>query len=150
PTADMMPTGSEHLWASTARGRTSHRDGTEKTHSVSARICTALATWSSGSSTRSSIVGVWQRVTTNSRPTTSHSSSLRPYAYGCALMSPRPSTTLADFSQARDSQITFSVTHGWSAFWRGRPWLAGRRIGETSSDVGSSRFWIGWVTKHGD
>jgi hypothetical protein len=50
------------------------------------------------------------------------------------------STTLADFSQARDSRITFSVTHGWSAFWRGRPWLAGRRIGETSSDVGSSRF----------
>src|SRR5262249_55236914 len=52
------------------------------------------------------------------------------------------STTLADFSRARDSQITFSVAHGWSAFWRGRPWLAGRRIGETSSDVGSSRFWI--------
>src|SRR5215467_14150014 len=66
------------------------------------------------------------------------------------FMSTRPNTTLADFSQARDSQITFSVTHGWSAFWRGRPWLAGRRIGETSSDVGSSRFWIGWVTKHGD
>src|SRR5215469_9984215 len=57
---------------------------------------------------------------------------------------------LADFLRARDSRITFSVTHGWSAFWRGRPWLAGRRIGETSSDVGSSRFWIGWVTKHGD
>src|SRR5262245_21067834 len=37
----------------------------------------------------------------------------------------RTSTTLADFSRARDSQITFSVTHGWSAFWRGRPWLAG-------------------------
>src|SRR5262249_51745304 len=53
-----------------------------------------------------------------------------------ALMSTRPNTTLADFSRARDSQITFSVTHGWSAFWRGRPWLAGRRIGETSSDVG--------------
>src|SRR5262249_17880669 len=50
----------------------------------------------------------------------------------------------------QDSQITFSVTHGWSVFWRGRPWLAGRRIGETSSDVGSSRFWIGWVTTHGD
>src|SRR6516225_8322521 len=60
------------------------------------------------------------------------------------------STTLADFSRARDSQISFSVTHGWSAFWRGRPWLAGHRIGETSSDVGSSRFWIGWVTKHDD
>src|SRR5262249_37576577 len=67
----------------------------------------------------------------------------------CALMSTRPSTTLADFS-CTGFQITFSVTHGWSAYWRGRPWLAGRRIGETSSDVGSSRFWIGWVTKHGD
>src|SRR5262249_15972830 len=57
---------------------------------------------------------------------------------------------LADFSRARDSQITFSLTHGWSGFWSGRPWLGGHRIGETSSDVGSSRFWIGWVTKHGD
>src|SRR5262249_27060583 len=62
------------------------------------------------------------------------------------LMSPDPSATLADFSRARDSQITFSVTHGWSAFWRGRPWFAERRIGETSLAVGSSRFWIGWVT----
>src|SRR5262249_38921788 len=60
------------------------------------------------------------------------------------------STTLADFLRARDSQITFSVTHGWSAFWRSRPWLAERRIGETSLAVGSSRFWIGWVTRHGD
>jgi hypothetical protein len=60
------------------------------------------------------------------------------------------SATLADFSRARDSQITFSVTHGWSAFWRGRPWFAERRIGETSLAVGSSRFWIGWVTRHGD
>src|SRR5215471_18259776 len=66
------------------------------------------------------------------------------------LMSTRPSATLADFSRARDSQITFSVTHGWSAFWRGRPWFAERRIGETSLAVGSSRFWIGWVTRHGD
>jgi transposase len=41
-------------------------------------------------STRSSTAGVWQRATTRSRPTTSHSSSLRPYAYGCTLMSPRP------------------------------------------------------------
>src|SRR5262249_37423673 len=60
------------------------------------------------------------------------------------------SATLADFSRARDSQITFSVTHGWSAFWRCRPWFAERRIGETSLAVGSSRFWIGWVTRHGD
>src|SRR5262252_10511483 len=66
------------------------------------------------------------------------------------FMKTRPNPTLADFLRARDSRITFSVTHGWSAFWRGRPWLAGRRIGETSSDVGSSRFWIGWVTRHGD
>jgi site-specific recombinase XerD len=28
------------------------------------------------------------------------------------------------------------VTHGWSAFWRGRPWFAERRIGETSLAVG--------------
>src|SRR5215831_12796499 len=66
------------------------------------------------------------------------------------FMSTRPNATLADFSRARDSQITFSVTHGWSAFWRGRPWFAERRIGETSLAVGSSRFWIGWVTRHGD
>ena len=31
-------------------------------------------------------------------------------------LSTRPSTTLAEFSRAQDSQITFSVTHGWSAF----------------------------------
>jgi transposase len=54
-------------------------------------ICTALETWSSGSSTRSSSVGVWQRVTTSLRPTTSHSSNLHRSGYGCALMSPRPS-----------------------------------------------------------
>jgi transposase len=36
-------------------------------------------------------VGVWQRATTNSPPTTSRSSSSRRYVYGCALMSPRPS-----------------------------------------------------------
>src|SRR5262249_48150278 len=55
--------------------------------------------------------------------------------HGLSILLVGLSTTLADFSRARDSQITFSVTHGWSAFWRGRPWLAGRRIGETSLDV---------------
>src|SRR5262249_20918461 len=35
-------------------------------------------------------------------------------------------------------------------FWRGRPWLAGRRIGKKSLDAFSSRFWIGWVTRRGD
>jgi len=29
----------------------------------------------------------------------------------------------------------------------GRPWLAGHWIGKASLDVGSSRFWIGWVTR---
>jgi transposase len=40
---------------------------------------------------RSSTVAAWQRGTTNLRPTTSHSFNLHPYAYGCGLMSPRPS-----------------------------------------------------------
>src|SRR5216684_1785255 len=35
-------------------------------------------------------------------------------------------------------------------FWRGRPWLAGRRIGKKSLDAFSSRFWLGWVTRRGD
>ena len=64
---------------------------------ASARISTGLAIWSSGSSTRSSLVVGSQLATTSLRPITSHSSSLRQYVYGCALMSPRPSTTLADF-----------------------------------------------------
>ena len=59
--------------------------------SASARISTVLGIWSSGSSTRSSSVGGSRRATTNSRPTTSPSSSLRQSGYGCALMSPRPS-----------------------------------------------------------
>src|SRR5947208_13492885 len=35
-------------------------------------------------------------------------------------------------------------------FWRGRPWLVGRRIGKKSLDAFSSRFWVGWVTRRGD
>src|SRR5215831_4985814 len=35
-------------------------------------------------------------------------------------------------------------------FWRGRPWLAGHRIGKKSLDTFSSRFWIGWDTRRGD
>src|SRR5436190_22571516 len=27
------------------------------------------------------------------------------------------------------------MIHGWSAFWRGRPWVAGRRIGKKSLDA---------------
>src|SRR3974390_3470448 len=33
----------------------------------------------------------------------------------CATVA-RPCTTLEDFFRAQDSQISFSVTHGWSAF----------------------------------
>jgi len=92
----MTPTGSEPLFVSTVPGRIFHQEAVGQRRYASARISTGRETWSSGSSIRSSTVGVWQPATTSSQPTTSHSSSLRPYACGCALMSPRPSTTLAD------------------------------------------------------
>src|SRR5262249_61342205 len=72
-----------------------HQREIEQKRYASVRIFTVLATWSSGSSTRSSTVGVWQPATTSSEPTTSHSSSLHPYGCGCALMSPRPSVRRA-------------------------------------------------------
>ncbi len=56
----------------------------EQRRCASVLIFTRLATWSSGSLTRSSTAGVCQHATTNSRPTISHSSSLHQYAYGCA------------------------------------------------------------------
>ena len=68
----------------------------------------------------------------------------------CTLDTELSARTLADFEGARDSQISFSVSHGMVGFWRGRPWLAGRRIGKRSLDAFSSRFWIGWVTRRGD
>src|SRR5215510_2546824 len=34
--------------------------------------------------------------------------------------------------------------------WRGRPWVAGHRIGRRSLNAFSSRFWLGWVTRRGD
>jgi transposase len=73
----------------------------EKTHSASARICTALEIWSNGSSTRSSSVGEWQHATTNSRPTTSPLFNLRQSAYSCGLMSPRPNGPDADLIHGR-------------------------------------------------
>lgn len=60
--------------------------------SASVRISTVLGIWSSGSLIRSSSVGGSRHATTNSRPITSPSSSLRPSDYGCALRNPRPST----------------------------------------------------------
>jgi transposase len=62
--------------------------------------------WSSGSSTRSSIAGAWQRATTNSLPTTSHSSNLRQSGCGCALMSPRPNPFGAGISLKEDLRKT--------------------------------------------
>src|SRR5262245_40615552 len=64
----------------------------------------------------------------------------------------RPSTTLADFASRHvsgDSRIGFSMIHGWSALWRGRPCRAQGLTGRRSLGVGSSLFWSGWVIRHG-
>jgi transposase len=58
-----------------APGRISHQKQIGPRRYASVRVFTGLATWSSGSSTKSSTVGAWQRVTTSSPPITSHSSS---------------------------------------------------------------------------
>ena len=73
------------------RGPTSRRSAIAKPPSASARISTARATWSSGSSTRSSNVGVSQPGMTSWQPTTWRLSSSHPSAFGYRLMSPRPS-----------------------------------------------------------
>src|SRR5215831_6968534 len=93
----MMQIGSETLFSSAVLRRISHQREIGQRRCASVRVFIALATWSSGSSIRSSTVDVWQRAMTNLPPTTSHSSNLHPYAYGYELMSPRPSTTLAVF-----------------------------------------------------
>lgn len=72
-------------WANTPR------KAIAATRSASARISTALATRSNGSSTRSNIVVGSRRATIASLPTTSHSYNSRQSGYGCALVSPRPS-----------------------------------------------------------
>jgi transposase len=61
-----------------------------KTQSASAPFFTATATWSSGSSTRSSSAGASRHDMTSSPLTISRSSSSPASAYGCAFMSPRP------------------------------------------------------------
>ena len=65
-----------------ALGPTSHHGAIAKSRSASACFFTGLAIWSSGSSTRSSIV---VECATSLRRTTSHSSSL---LLCCTLMSP--------------------------------------------------------------
>jgi transposase len=67
--AATTPTGSGILLASRELGRTFRRNEIAKTRSASARICTVRGTWSKGSSTRSSNVGVLRPDTTNSQPT---------------------------------------------------------------------------------
>ena len=72
------------------RGPTFHRSEIAKIRSASAHISIAPAIWSSGSSTRSSIVAASPPGTTSSRPTTLPSSNLPLSAYSCAFMSSRP------------------------------------------------------------
>ena len=102
-TVDTMQTGSETLFASTAPGPISHRREIGQRHCASVRTFTGPEIWSNGSSTRLSTVGEWQRATTSSRPTTLHSSSLRQYGCGCALMSSRPSEILPLLASASGS-----------------------------------------------
>jgi transposase len=64
----------------------------------------------------------WQRATTSSLPTTSHSSSLRPYACGCALMSPRPSASIEHGFEHEHAVHTWScgIPYWFGALKRGR------------------------------
>jgi hypothetical protein len=82
-----MLTGSERLSVSMEPGRISLQRAIGQSRSALAHISTGHEIWSSGSLTRSSIVGESQRATTSSRQTTSHSSNLRQSDYGCALTS---------------------------------------------------------------
>ena len=83
-------TGSGSLRASKEHGRTFRRNEIAKTRSASARICIVHATWSKGSSTKSSNVGVLRPDTTNSQPTIWRSLNSHQSEFGYALMSPRP------------------------------------------------------------
>jgi transposase len=74
-----------------APGLISHQKEIGQRRYASVRISTALGTWSSGSSIRSSTAAGLQRATTSSPLTTLHSFNSRRSGYGCALMSPRPS-----------------------------------------------------------
>jgi transposase len=80
----------------------------EQRRCASVRIFTVRAIWLNGSSIRSNSAGGSRRATTNSRPTTSHLSSLRQYGCGCALTSPRPNQASA---ACRGSAVELSA-HG--------------------------------------
>src|SRR5262249_46368745 len=66
-------------------------DAIAMTRCASARISTAPATWSNGSSIRSNNVDGSQHATTSSPSTILLSSNWHRYGCGCALMSARPS-----------------------------------------------------------
>src|SRR5512145_2069542 len=116
----MTPTGSETSSASTGLGGTSHRKEIELRRDASAHTFTGLVTWSSDSSTKLDTVGVWQPATPSSRPITSHSSSLRQYACGCALASLRPGSPLLAAPTRRRKRSPACLT--------GRRHEAGRRL----------------------
>jgi hypothetical protein len=78
-------------------GRIFRRNEIAKTRSASARICIVRELSSNGCSTRSSNVGVSRPDMTSSQPTIWCSSSSHQSEFGCVLLSPRPSTTLAEF-----------------------------------------------------
>ena len=96
------------LAARRARWPISRQNAIAASRSASARISIAPATWSNGSSTRSSTVAGSQRATTSSRRTTLLSFNLLQSGYGCALMSPRPSGSNFERSTpASDSSDNF-------------------------------------------
>ena len=67
-------------------------------------ISTEREIWSSGSSTRSSNVVASPPATTSSQPTILPSSSSRRSAFGCVLMSPRPSSAVRSSSESGRDQ----------------------------------------------
>jgi len=76
----------ESLPASRERGRTFRRSETARTRFASALICIAHRTWSNGSSTRSSNVGVSRPNMTSSQPIIWHRSNPHQSKFGYVLM----------------------------------------------------------------
>ena len=111
--AAMTPIGSGSLFASREHGRTFRRNEIAKIRSALARTCIAHATWSNGSSTKSSNVGVSRLDTTNSQLTIWRSSNSHQSEFGCSLMSPRPRWPDLVFNKIRltnSSKGSFNAT----------------------------------------
>ena len=131
--------------------------------SASARISTALATRSSGSSTGLNNAAGWRRDTTSWQRTTLLSFSLPRSGYGFALMSPRPSTTLADlftpllladlssavWASLRswlNDEIDDGLAHGRQA--RLRRWANARAIISLPTGAGKTRVAVEAAVRH--